>query len=489
MRSLRLVAFLAAFGLAVFAWGCDDDSSEDETATTTTTTTAAEATRTRTTSPHDAGGQRLASGPGSPTVASGRTAADGETVAGTPAGGAAAAGVSSSDGIFRPFATDSPWNTPVTDDPVDRRSDRWIEEAQIRRGVVEEEGQEPRVEPRRITAGLYINTRSWTVPVVDSSGGVRTRVVCRQLSPYCGDGARVAELDIPPDAQPGPGYDGWLTVVDREERLAYDLWRARRAGDVISYQFMRRWHLDGPGFQEPDSVSARGSGLPLFAGLITPEEIRAGRIEHALAISLPGPAQRNYVQPASSTDGVGRLVSIPEGARVRLKRSVTFESLRRRRDARCEDPAYGVVFLEDGEIDRSRREDLCETYRYPQRTNERATRAIIAALKRYGAIVVDRARVPTLYAQQNVDWSAPLRGDDGRLLGADNEPLTEEEREATGFIATPLLRGNEVEGLRVSDFDVVQIRGEVLKFPSLETVETRRTVVARSTPTTTGGAR
>jgi len=44
-----------------------------------------------------------------------------------------------------------------------------------------------------------------------------------------------------------------------------------------------------------------------------------GQIDHALAISVPAPATRNYVPPASTTDGNGATGSLPEGARIRLK--------------------------------------------------------------------------------------------------------------------------------------------------------------------------
>ena len=106
------------------------------------------------------------------------------------------------------------------------------------------------------------------------------------------------------------------------------MWRARRVGDVISYQFIKRWALNGPGYSAPATqdasaaVGARGSGLPLFAGVIQPNELRQGRIDHALAISVPGPAQRIFVQPASVTNGINVTTSLPEGARLRLKSSL-----------------------------------------------------------------------------------------------------------------------------------------------------------------------
>ena len=138
---------------------------------------------------------------------------------------------------------------------------------------------------------------------------------------------------------------------------------------------MRKWDLDGSGFQAPQTVSARGSGLPLFAGLIRPKELQAGLINHALAISVPGPAQSVFVQPASSTDGNGRINSLPEGARIRLKANVEVP--------RPTDPKTGKAIRMT-----------------PQQ--RRMSDAIVAALRTYGAIVVDRAAVPTLYAQRDV---------------------------------------------------------------------------------------
>ena len=138
-----------------------------------------------------------------------------------------------------------------------------------------------------------------------------------------------SSLAIPANTTPDPRYDGWLSVIDRENGMGYDFWRARREGDgTISYQFGKAWTLDGPGFSKPigidpeRAVGARGSGLPLFAGVIGPVEVEQGQINHALAISVPGLARRNFVQPASVTDGNGSRKSLPAGARIRLRADV-----------------------------------------------------------------------------------------------------------------------------------------------------------------------
>lgn len=363
--------------------------------------------------------------------------------------------------FVRPFALNSPWNTPVETLPTDPNSDQMMLYARERIGAVEATDEPSSVRGRILNDPLFININRWTVPVVDETNGVPTPMYCRQppLPPkldLCGDGWTVKSLLVPAGENPHPQYDGWFTILNRKAGLAYDLWRARRSldGGSMSYQFMRIWDIgaNGPGFQQPDIVSARGSGLPLFAGLIQPEEIQAGRIDHALAISVPAPAQRTYVQPASSTDGIGRLASLPEGARIRLKPGITLKSIQRRFiNIKCRNPLYGLV--------KNQRSRLCRRYRFPAGTDKQGARAILTALRKYGAIVVDRARVPTLYAKFNFDWSTSLRDVNGDALDANGKPL------AKGAKKTPLLSGNELQGIRLADFEVVQL-GPKLTFPA-----------------------
>jgi len=301
------------------------------------------------------------------------------------------------------FNDSSPWNQRIDTSKTEPFSDRMIEYAHFRVGVYEDpDGGTTLTRQLRIDEGLFINTVRWTVPVV--SGGEPTSLVCRQL--VCGDGLNTTVLNIPDDVDPDPRYDGWYTVFDTSSSTAYDLWRARReSDDTISYNYMRKWDLDGPGYSQPYNEGARGSGLPLFAGLIRPGELVSGEITHALAISLPGPAQGTFVQPASSTDGNGRAGSIPEGARIRLKRDVVLPA--------PIDPRTGKPIK-------------------LTKQQQRLADAIVACLRTYGAIVVDRAAVPTLYAQRDVTAS--------------------------------LLTGNELQGLRLGDFEVLPL-GQRYRYP------------------------
>src|SRR6185503_6306722 len=73
-------------------------------------------------------------------------------------------------------------------------------------------------------------------------------------------------------------------------------------------------------------------GFPLIAGLIRVEEIRAGRIEHALIIAYPHIRAGLYTPPASTAQArIGndsiRTRGIPCGGRVQLDPSLNLDSL------------------------------------------------------------------------------------------------------------------------------------------------------------------
>jgi hypothetical protein len=82
-------------------------------------------------------------------------------------------------------------------------------------------------------------------------------------------------------------------------------------------------------FEEPHpDWGATATSLPLLGGLITIEEARKGRIDHALAFALPQTRAGVHAWPAQRSDGVSRRPgAIPEGTRFRLDPELDVESL------------------------------------------------------------------------------------------------------------------------------------------------------------------
>ena len=57
--------------------------------------------------------------------------------------------------------------------------------------------------------------------------------------------------------------------------------------------------MDGTGVAPPNGGSGNAANFPLLGGLIRPEEIAQGRIDHALVFGMPGIGQGPPVCPAS----------------------------------------------------------------------------------------------------------------------------------------------------------------------------------------------
>ena len=65
----------------------------------------------------------------------------------------------------------------------------------------------------------------------------------------------------------------------------------------------------------------------MIGGTILLDELKAGRIDHALAINLPAPRAGIFAWPAQRTDGTGPPTALPEGAHLRLDPTVDVGSL------------------------------------------------------------------------------------------------------------------------------------------------------------------
>lgn len=231
---------------------------------------------------------------------------------------------------FRPFDPRSPWNTPIpagaTPDPDSP--------AMIAR-LLREAGP------------LRVGYARWSIPlyVVDSDRVLLKTVVFSKPSNPRLDPAGagwVAGVPIPDGARADAADDGHLLIVDPKRMLSWDLARATQISDT-AWEASRLdvWDLTGMGLRRPFagktwwSYGARGSGFPLIAGLIRPEEIAAGRIRHALVFDAPttrksrtpgGPLE--LCPPASRTDGqsVGP-DTLPMGVRLRLDPTVDITGL------------------------------------------------------------------------------------------------------------------------------------------------------------------
>jgi hypothetical protein len=180
----------------------------------------------------------------------------------------------------------------------------------------------------QVAQGVWINSSFYSTPVYTVPGDQpRVKVTLDQDIPTLA--ADFASVPLPDNALPAKGSDAHLTVYQPSTDTLWEFIRLARRADG--------WHAlwggrmpdvsTNPGYFR-GSYGATGTSLPLLGGLMRTSELRARRIDHALAIAVPDVTASTVVWPAQRTDGVGTsATSIPEGTRFRIPASVDVSRL------------------------------------------------------------------------------------------------------------------------------------------------------------------
>jgi len=145
--------------------------------------------------------------------------------------------------------------------------------------------------------------------------------------------------------------DNQMIILNLETRCEYDFFQARVENGAWVASWINSISLDSQGIYEK-GFSARGSGFTTLAGLIWPDELQNGRINHALGFSYPGVAAGGPVPPATESDGLSTgQWALPEGARLRLDPNLDIDALGlapfEKTIARALQE-YGMILFDDG---------------------------------------------------------------------------------------------------------------------------------------------
>ncbi|MEJ2887998.1 hypothetical protein [Actinomycetospora aeridis] len=212
----------------------------------------------------------------------------------------------------RPFADDSPLNSPISDDPtIDPQSNAMIS------GMFDGDGV-PIANIDEFGFGIYdaqASTPKYTVTCRYNWGAC----------PFDGHEVPLTEAMEAPR-----GSDAQLAVIDWETRTVYEMWQYRWNDGEPSAAWGSVLSVDGSGLtQPPDGIGhSRGSGFSVLAGVVRRYEIQQGRIDHALEFSTNRCKMNEFREPAFQTDGkVDEPNAVPEGARLQLDPSVDVDSL------------------------------------------------------------------------------------------------------------------------------------------------------------------
>lgn len=222
---------------------------------------------------------------------------------------------------WRPFNKNSPWNTPISKNPaIDKDSKKMIADIFKTNSY-----------PDQPAGKLGVSTKQWSIPVyeVDETKVKWQKIHYSLFHKFCHPQFLIDEAPIPTRALPDRQGDAHLTIVNKARTLAWDFWALQKLNGKWIARSGRAIDLRGTGVLKPGEGACRAAGFPLLAGLIRPEEVKQGRIEHALVFAYNSPRHGAYVQPASNSDGTStRAYAIPEGARLQLDPTVDIDSLK-----------------------------------------------------------------------------------------------------------------------------------------------------------------
>lgn len=166
------------------------------------------------------------------------------------------------------------------------------------------------------------NSRAWGVPVIVVSKTSDVHVIaCRQFGCHL-----TVSSPIPSSATPSSGSDHRLVILNPSANVETDLWKATFNPTTKIWTAGSRYQTStsnaGSGTQCATGQRCQGAvaaGFAALGGVIRPEEIAQGHIDHALSLATPLAKARTFACPASHTDGKSTDPNaIPEGARVQL---------------------------------------------------------------------------------------------------------------------------------------------------------------------------
>jgi hypothetical protein len=204
---------------------------------------------------------------------------------------------------------------------------------------------------------------------------------------YASESDRVGyPIPAHPQIEGGPGATGdrHVLVVDKTSCTDYELYDARPIAHSVNWSAGSGavFNLRSDALRPATWTSADAAGLAILPGLVRPEDVVSGVIDHAIRVTVPETDAR-FVWPARHEAGVDDASLPPMGLRLRLKASVPIAA-------------------------------------YP-----RVDRIILQALKTYGMIVADNGSPWYLSGVPSAKWNNDqLHLLDG-IVGSDFEVVNE----------------------------------------------------------------
>jgi len=298
-----------------------------------------------------------------------------------PADGASALAVRTIPGTHCPaFPADNYWHADISKLPVHPRSKAWI--ASTARGVRLHPDFGPSYGEQPVPYGIPIT-------IVDSS---HAKVPVRFQ--YAAESDRVKyPLGSDSKVEGGRSADGdrHVIIVDKSTCRLYETWATRQTSSGWRAGSGATWSLTSNALRPAGWTSADAAGLPILPGLLRYDEVKAGRVDHAIRFTVPA-TRRAYMWPARHQAGSTSSTAYPPmGARFRLKKSFSLAGYRG--DTRVVLQAmktYGMVLADNG-----------SSWYFQGTADNRWPSGLLDELKRIPATAFEAVKVAPLRVSSN----------------------------------------------------------------------------------------
>lgn len=123
---------------------------------------------------------------------------------------------------------------------------------------------------------------------------------------------------------PSTETDRHLIVIDRTQRVIFELYKAYRRVDHWYCSNVAVWDMDEGDLQRPfNDTSVDVAGMSVMAGLILGHQVIGNTIDHAFRFTIQHQTPNYVAPPAAHASAYGNANALPFGGRIRLKASVS----------------------------------------------------------------------------------------------------------------------------------------------------------------------
>jgi hypothetical protein len=213
------------------------------------------------------------------------------------------------------FPSNNVWHADISKLPVNKRSAAWLSSM---------DSSSARLHPDFGPSGGF----PYGIPYDVVSGSHPKVHISFDYADESDPGPYPFGSDIQIEGGSNSGGDRHAIMIDKSTCVLYELYDAHYSSGGSTAGSGAIWKLTSNKLRPAGWTSADAAGLPIFAGLVRLDEVKAGKVDHAIRVTASR-TDRAYIWPARHQAGAASNHNLPPmGARFRLKASYSISRFR-----------------------------------------------------------------------------------------------------------------------------------------------------------------